>query len=89
MHGRCSALPDRLRWVDAPSGKSVPGLDAYLAGCIQTFIANHGTLDPERLQVLIDCASDLAGLPSSLADDEADYISRLLQAADLITGRPQ
>jgi len=77
--------PDGLRWADAPSGESVPALDAYLAGCIQAFITNHGTLDPERLQVLTECATDLAGLLGSLSEEEAVYVSRLLQATDLIT----
>jgi hypothetical protein len=82
-------FPDGLRWVDTPSSESVPALDAYLAGCIQAFIANRGTLDPERLQVLKDCATDLAGLLGSLSGDEAVYVSRLLQAAELIAQQPQ
>ncbi|GAA1580637.1 hypothetical protein GCM10009678_74170 [Actinomadura kijaniata] len=81
-------FPDGLRWVDAPSGESAPALDAYLAGCIQTFITNHGTLDAERRQVLIDCAAELASLLGDLSGDEAVYVARMLRTADLISAQP-
>ncbi|QKG27180.1 hypothetical protein [Actinomadura verrucosospora] len=84
---RAAPFPGRLRRIEGPSGESVPALDAYLAGCIHTFLANDGALDPERRRILTDCAADLAALLGSLTEQDAVYVSRLLRAADLISAR--
>lgn len=85
---RAAPFPARLRRVEGPGGESVPALDAYLAGCIHTFLANDGTLDPGRRRILTGCAADLAALLGSLTAQEAAYVSQLLRAADLISARP-
>jgi predicted RNA-binding protein with RPS1 domain len=76
-------FPDNLRWIDAPSGESVPALDSYIAGCVTTYIARQGTLDPQRQQILTDCAEDLAALVPSLEGTAATYVARLIEIADL------
>ncbi|GAA2128673.1 hypothetical protein [Actinomadura napierensis] len=80
-------IPAGLRRIEGPSGESVPALNAYLAGCIHTFIANDGTLDPERQRILTGCAAELAALLGSRTEQEAVYVSWLVQAANLISAR--
>ncbi|MFI6317219.1 S1 RNA-binding domain-containing protein [Nonomuraea sp. NPDC050556] len=76
-------FPDDLRWINVPSGESVPALDSYIAGCIITYIARQGTLDPQRQQILTGCAEDLAALVPSLEGTAAAYVGRLIKMADL------
>jgi len=80
-------FPDELRWIDAPSGESVPALDAYLAGCVTAYIAGQGTLDPQRRQILTDCAGDLAAVLPSLERQPAAYVARLIEIVNLIIGK--
>nr|BFE37750.1 hypothetical protein GCM10010200_100010 [Actinomadura rugatobispora] len=85
---QAASFPDGLRRLEAPSGESVPALDAYLAGCISAYLAGQGTLDSQRLGILATCATDLRTLLDSLTGEDAVYVSRLIEAADLITEPP-
>jgi hypothetical protein len=76
-----SAFPDDLRWLDAPSGESVAALDVYMAGCITVYLS-AGTLAPESLTALRDCAEQLGRTPQ--LSEGADYAGRLLRMALLI-----
>lgn len=60
-------FPPRLR------GKDIDGidfvlLDAYLAGCVSSWINSQHDLDPERQQVLRDCLDDLGRVLPTLTD---------------------
>ncbi|TMR93159.1 hypothetical protein [Nonomuraea basaltis] len=80
-------FPDGLRWIDAPSGESVPALDSYIAGCVTTYLSGQGPLDPQRRQILCDCAAELAAVLPSLPESDAPYVTRLIQIADLVTAQ--
>jgi hypothetical protein len=78
-------FPDGLRWVDAPSGESVPVLDFYAAGCVIAYLAGQGALDPQRHLILTECATDLNAVLPTLTGHDATYVARLIHIAGLIT----
>jgi hypothetical protein len=82
-------FPDGLRWIDAPSGESIPALDSFIAGCVTTYLSNQDALDPQRQQVLSDCAAELIAALPSVPEDDVPYVARLIQIAELVTGRPE
>lgn len=77
--------PDDLKGLDV-NEKPVVLLDAYLAGCISSYLAGQrGELDTWRLEVAADCADDLRQLLPRLRGPEGrSYVARLIRAADLI-----
>lgn len=78
---------DGLRWIDAPSGESVPALDSYIAGCVTTYLSGRGTLDPQRRQILSDCAAELSAVLPALPEHDTQYVTRLIQIANLVTSQ--
>ncbi|MFB4307325.1 hypothetical protein [Actinomadura sp. GTD37] len=76
-------FPDGLRWIDAPSGESVPALDSYVAGCVTTYLSGQGRLDSRRRQILNDCAAELAAVLPLVPESAAPYVARLIQIAEL------
>lgn len=81
---RSAPFPDGL------AGKEVAGvdmvmLDADIAGCVSTWLGNHGRLDEGRKAVLAQCIDDLDRvLPLLQEEDARSYYERLRRLAQLI-----
>lgn len=62
----------------------VPYPDGEMAGCIMSYVANRGVLDPVCRRILRSCARDLKPLLPRLRGDGAAHVARLVRMADLI-----
>jgi hypothetical protein len=58
-------------------GIELSALDSFTAGCIDTFVANDGQLDAERLLILKKNAEDLELVIPKLEGDAIDYFEQL------------
>jgi|GEM_PF-3069944 len=64
-------------------------LDADTAGCVKSWLDDHGRLDGRRREVIASCLDELNRVVPILADqDEVAYCERLRELAALICGRP-
>jgi hypothetical protein len=61
--------------------------DAYIAGCVTTYLSGRGALDPQRRQILTDCATELSAVLPVLPECDARYVARLIQIANLVTSQ--
>jgi hypothetical protein len=59
------------------AGISLPLIDTYAAGCIDTFLGNAGKLDRRRLLILQECVDDLAIILPELDGEAWDYFAQL------------
>ncbi|MEU4828432.1 hypothetical protein AB0H37_41820 [Actinomadura sp. NPDC023710] len=84
-HHMNEPFPEGLRWIDAPSGESVSALDAYIAGCVTTYLSGQGRLDSRRRQILNDCAAELTAVLPLVLKVTRPYVARLIQIAELAT----
>jgi hypothetical protein len=70
-------FPSRLRGEEI-DGVEMVLLDADIAGCVSTWLGNHGRLDEQRQGVLKSCLDDLARVLPLLDDvEEHAYYERL------------
>ncbi|WP_459804080.1 hypothetical protein [Herbidospora sp. RD11066] len=72
--------------METAAGEPVPHLDAVIAGCVSTYVQNDGDLDGGRVAILGGSADDLRTLLPGLRGENADYVQRLIQTADVILG---
>jgi len=79
-------FPDGLRGSEA-AGEDLALLDADIAGCVQTFLANGSRLDPERHAILRRCYEAVSRVELSLSGPGRTYFSRLSQLAQEILRR--
>lgn len=80
----------RLPFPDGCAGEEVDGiclasLDSYTAGCISTFV-DRGRLDPTRLKILRQCATELQQVLPKLKGKPLQYFTLL---NDLVTATLQ
>jgi hypothetical protein len=59
-------------------------LDSVVAGCVSTFLARNGSLDPGRVAILGICYRDLCHVLPCLGSDAAAYCRRLEAMAKFI-----
>jgi hypothetical protein len=65
-------------------------LDAYIAGCISTWLRNQGSLDAGRQTVLANCLTDLDRVLPLLVNQRGyAYYSRLRTMAAATLVEPQ
>lgn len=79
-----AAFPAGLRGAER-AGVDMVLLDAYVAGCVSTWLNNGGALDTDRHRILRDCIADLDQVLPLL--DEADgvhYFQHLRGLAQLV-----
>ena len=70
-------FPARMRGVEFGQVDMVL-LNTYIAGCVSSWIAGHGTLDAERYKVLGRCLADLDRVLHLVKDEQgATYYDRL------------
>ena len=77
---RASRFPDGLRGSEV-SGEDLVLLDADIAGCVQTFLANGGSLDDERRTILEECCRAVSRVEAGLTGQQREYFARLGQIA--------
>jgi len=80
-----AAFPAGLRGAER-AGVDLVLLDAYVAGCVSTWLNNGGALDTDRHRILRDCIADLDQVLPLL--DEADglrYFQHLRGPAQLVS----
>ncbi len=58
-------------------GIELVSLDTYSAGCIDTFIANKGNLDAQRISTLKDCLREIDKVLKHLKGDAKNYFEHL------------
>lgn len=58
-------------------GVELISLDTFSAGCIDTFIANRGSLDAQRILTLKDCLPELDKVVKHLKGDAKNYFEHL------------
>jgi hypothetical protein len=80
-------FPPRLRGAEI-AGVDMVLLDADTAGCVSTWLNQHGQLDPWRLSVIAACLDKLNVVLSQLDGPEADYYRRLHDLAGLVAAAP-
>lgn len=82
-----TAFPPGLAGEEVVEGLPALGyIDASAAGFIQTFVANRGTLDGERLRALRKCSEELDLITGYLEGEALVYFHRLWRMAELILG---
>ena len=59
-------------------------LDSLIADCINTWLANAGTLDASRREVLASCLADLDRVLPQLSGEVASYFGDLHDMAVLV-----
>lgn len=60
-----------------PNEGELMTLDTVISGCVTYYLESPDGLDPQRVHILEDCLSDLAGLMPDLAEEAAEYFERL------------
>ena len=81
-------FPARLRGAEVV-GVEMILLDADTAGCVKSWLDNHGQLDARRQDVIASCLNELNRVVAILTDhDEAAYYNRLRELAALICDQP-
>jgi hypothetical protein len=74
-------FPARLRGEEI-AGVEMVMLDADIAGCVQSWLANNGQLDEHRKEILRSCLDDADRVLPLLQDDgEREYYERLRRLA--------
>jgi hypothetical protein len=63
------------------SGIDLALLDADIAGCVSTFLHNHGKLDDQRRAILRQCRAEIDPVVAALDGEARAYYARLLRAA--------
>ncbi|WP_405842403.1 hypothetical protein OG528_29105 [Streptomyces platensis] len=80
---RKAPFPARLRGVEL-AGEDMVLLDAYLTGCVSTWVNNGARLNAARLRILRECLTVLERVLPLLTDAEGrDYYERLHHMAGL------
>ncbi len=69
-------FPDGCAGLET-EGVCLVSLDTFAAGCVDTFVANRGCLDPNRIAVLEQSAADLSRVLPKLEGDARAYFNRL------------
>jgi hypothetical protein len=83
-HLTCS-FPPSLAGEEVAEGSPPLGyIDASAAGCIQTFIANRGTLDHEELRAVRKCSEELDQVNGYLEGEALIYFHRLWRMSEMI-----
>ncbi len=59
-------------------------LDTVISGCVLYFFERSGGLDPQRLDMLDTCLTDLDGLMPDLPQESLEYFVRLRRLASLV-----
>lgn len=59
-------------------------LDTVISGCVVYFLDNSQGLDPQRLEILEACLSDLDELLPDLSEDSRHYFERLRTLGSLL-----
>jgi hypothetical protein len=77
------AFPARLTSVDV-LGIEMVTLDADIAGCVNTWLHNGGTLDDRRWNVLTARKRKLSRVLPELTGEEATYFRRLDEMVNLL-----
>ena len=77
------------KYPDGNRGKEVAGielilLDADIAGCVSTYLAEGGRLDLQRTAILGRCYRDAAVVVSELPSPARDYFARLERMAAVV-----
>lgn len=58
-------------------GEDLVSLDTFTAGCIDSFLANRGSLDEGRISALAKCFDGLTLVLPHLTGDAKEYYARL------------
>ena len=66
------------------NGHDLVSIDTFSAGCIDTFVANRGKLDRERIDVLRSCVADLKSRVGELTGDVRTYFADLLNISLMV-----
>lgn len=69
---------------DEIAGVCVASLDTFAAGCIQSFLASAGSLDAERLAVLVSCSRDLATVVPEMNGEAKHCFARLEKLTTMV-----
>ena len=75
---RLARFPQDLRGAER-DGEDLVLLDADIAGCIQTLLANGERLDDQRAAILEACYQKVASIELSLEGEQRVYFGRLRQ----------
>ena len=59
-------------------------LDTVISGCVTYFLESEEGLDPQRVEILQSCLTDLNGLMPDLAEEVGPYFERLSRLAALL-----
>ena len=65
-------------------GVCLVSVDTFASGCIDTFVKNHGNLDGERINILIECVSDTNKIVDDLQGEAKSYFITLLKLSELV-----
>lgn len=71
-------LPFPEAFVEDATAGDLVTIDSFVAGCIDTFLHDNGTLDPVRIDVLIKCEEQLMAALPQLSEEGKDYFHQLL-----------
>ncbi|GAA1891259.1 hypothetical protein [Asanoa iriomotensis] len=81
---RAMPYPREMRPADV-AGVSMILLDANVAGCVHTWLANGGALDTKRWQILASCLDDLDRvLPLLTQEPDHAYFATCRTVARLV-----
>lgn len=69
-------FPDSCAGLEV-EGIELASLDTFVAGCIDSFMAGEGRLDPEGLSVLRQCSEELGIVVKNLGGEAKGYFERL------------
>jgi hypothetical protein len=70
--------------VSGPHEGELMTLDTVISGCVTFFLESEDGLDPQRVEILESCLTDLNGLLPDLAEEAEPYFERLRRLADLL-----
>ena len=59
-------------------------VDSFAAGCIDTFVASDGRLDPKRVSILSDCIEQLGTATNELQGEAKSYFEELLLLSESV-----
>ena len=72
-----------------PSEGELMTLDTVISGCVTYFLESEEGLDPQRVEILESCLTDLEGLLPEVAQEAGPYFERLRKLGDLVLAAHQ